>query len=441
MFKIVNEPLSEQINIDKRFGHEQQQPKYNVVQNEHIPIRNTPNNAYIQPNLDVAGLGADLLMNNKAQMQSGSEKSFSIHNEFSSENNDDDDDDDEDDDDVDTVDARSQHSGGFVNDNQSRDDGMYDNTFKPSQYYAKPSSFVQPPPAMSYEDIENEKKHLLYQFERMEKKGMRLPRKFTLANSLEEMQMEMERIKRDREVDHSIHFQRKMLMACITGIEYLNTKFDPLDVKLDGWSESVHDNINEYDDIFEELHDKYKSKTKMAPELKLLLTLGGSAFMFHLTNTMFKSSLPSMEDVMKKNPHLMQQFATATANTMRPNDNTGMTGLFGNLFGGAGAGAGAAPPTSVNNAMNNNNHTRNPNNSYSSQMRGPSNMDSIISDLENDVLTTSGNVDGPHNNDRIETMSTATQSEISEFNESVLSVNDKKNSKSRRKPSKKTLNI
>ena len=31
----------------------------------------------------------------------------------------------------------------------------------------------------------------------------------------------------------------KMLMACVTGIEYLNNRFDPFDVKLEGWSESV----------------------------------------------------------------------------------------------------------------------------------------------------------------------------------------------------------
>ena len=37
-------------------------------------------------------------------------------------------------------------------------------------------------------------------------------------------------------------------------------------------------------------------------------TLVGSGFMFHLTNTMFKSSLPGMGDMMKQNPELMKQF-------------------------------------------------------------------------------------------------------------------------------------
>tara|TARA_B100001094_G_C17953311_1_gene681716 strand:- start:181 stop:891 length:711 start_codon:yes stop_codon:yes gene_type:complete len=109
-----------------------------------------------------------------------------------------------------------------------------------------------------------------------------------------------------------------MLMACVTGIEFLNGKFDPFDIKLDGWSESVHENVNDYNEVFEELHEKYKDRAKMAPELKLLFMVGGSAFMFHLTNTMFKSQLPGMGDIMKQNPDLMKQFANAAVNSMNP---------------------------------------------------------------------------------------------------------------------------
>ena len=43
----------------------------------------------------------------------------------------------------------------------------------------------------------------------------------------------------------------------------------------------------------------------------ILFTLAGSAFMFHLSNTMFKSSIPGMDDVLQQNPELMKQFAEA----------------------------------------------------------------------------------------------------------------------------------
>jgi len=51
---------------------------------------------------------------------------------------------------------------------------------------------------------------------------------------------------------------------------------------------------------------KYRSKVNVAPEIKLIMMLGGSAMMFHLTNSMFKSVMPNMNDVMKQNPDLVK---------------------------------------------------------------------------------------------------------------------------------------
>ena len=81
------------------------------------------------------------------------------------------------------------------------------------------------------------------------------------------------------------------------------------------------ENIDDYNEIFEELHEKYKSKTKIAPELKLLFQLSGGAIMLHMTNTMFKSSLPGMDDIMRQNPELMQQFTQAAVNSMSQQNN------------------------------------------------------------------------------------------------------------------------
>jgi hypothetical protein len=163
----------------------------------------------------------------------------------------------------------------------------------------------------------NEKREILYQMDRLESKGYNLPRKFTMQSDVEEMRGEYHRVLREKEVDASIRFQRKMIMAFVTGVEYFNTRFDPFDMKLDGWSEQVHENLTDYDDIFEELHDKYKSTgQKMAPELRLLMSMSGSAFMFHLTNSMFKQQpLPGVEAVLRSNPELMRHFQSAAVAT------------------------------------------------------------------------------------------------------------------------------
>ena len=150
----------------------------------------------------------------------------------------------------------------------------------------------------------------------MEKKGIQLTKKYTMDSPLAEMQGEFETIKADAEKKSSVKFQRQMMLAAVSGLEFLNGRFDPFDLKLDGWSEAVQENIDEYDDVFGELHEKYGGKAKMAPELKLLFMLGGSAAMLHMTNTMFKSAMPGMDDIMRQNPELMQQFQNAAMNTM-----------------------------------------------------------------------------------------------------------------------------
>ena len=108
-------------------------------------------------------------------------------------------------------------------------------------------------------------------------------------------------------------------------------KFDPFDVKLDGWGEQINENIDDYDEIFGELHEKYKSKAKMAPELKLMFQLGGSAIMVHMSNTLFKSAMPGMDDIMRQNPELMKQFTQAATNTMGK-QNPGFGGFMNNIF-------------------------------------------------------------------------------------------------------------
>ena len=205
---------------------------------------------------------------------------------------------------------------------------------------------------LSAQEIKNEKIDLIYKFKRLENQGIKTSMNYNMNSQLDDMRNEYIKLKKQREVENSVKFQRKMLMACITGIEFLNGKFDPFAVQLDGWSESMNEGIDDYDEVFEELHEKYGGKTEIAPEIRLILMVAGSAFMFHLTNTMFKTSLPGMDDVLKNNPELMQQFAKAAVNTPpkaekggTPPNNPGMmggpmgglmNGLMGGIMGGGG---------------------------------------------------------------------------------------------------------
>jgi hypothetical protein len=238
---------------------------------------------------------------------------------------------------------------------------------------ATASSRRRPPQRQkTIDEINQEKQEMLYRLERFEQNGFKASRKFNMTSNYDDIKFEYERIKKQRDVDKSIKFQRKILMAVSSGVEFLNGKFDPLNIKLDGWSESIYENLQEYDEVFEDLHEKYKEKVKVAPELKLLMMVGGSAFMFHLTNSLFKSKMPGLGDILQQNPELARNVQQAAMNSMKQNEakSGNSDPLFGMMMNqaqgmmnkrGGGAGAGAGPR----------------------EMRGPSGVDDILSMVNN----------------------------------------------------------
>jgi hypothetical protein len=165
-------------------------------------------------------------------------------------------------------------------------------------------------PSTGYKTIEDEKADLLNKISRLIKKGIQGNSRLNSYSDIEEIRTEYKRMTYSIDVDRSIKFQRRMLIATITGLEFLNKKFDPFDLQLDGWSENMMESVDDYDGVFEELHNKYKNKIEVAPEVKLLMMVGGSAMMFHLTNSMFKSAV-NVTQVMQQNPGLAQDMVAA----------------------------------------------------------------------------------------------------------------------------------
>ena len=286
------------------------------------------------------------------------------------------------------------------------DNKTWDGFSKFNNIPLNPDKQMPQTPQMSKEELLKEKFKFLRKLESLEAKGVTLTKKYTMESSLMEMQGEYEMIMEEKTKQNSIKFQGNMLMACINGIEFLNSKFDPFDIKLDGWSDQINENLNDYDDIFSELHDKYKSKASLAPELKLLFQLGGSAMMIHMTNTLFKSSMPGMDDILRQNPDLMKQFQTAAVNSMGQNS-PGLSGFMNNVFNNDRP---PPPPMSTSSRPGNNSSTMGSNDysrfstnkpifddginfreNYDSvdkrvEMRGPSDISDILSGLKTKTI-------------------------------------------------------
>jgi hypothetical protein len=220
---------------------------------------------------------------------------------------------------------------GRATSNTDGDGKTWDGYGKFNNIPINPDRGMSSQPKLSKDELLREKFKFLRKLEALEKKGVELTKKYNMDSDLAEMQGEYEMIMEEKTKQNSVKFQGNMMMAIINGIEFLNNRFDPFDIKLDGWGEQINENITDYDDVFGELYEKYKSKASLAPELKLLFQLGGSAMMVHMTNTMFKSAMPGMDDIMRQNPDLMRQFQSAAVNSMA-GSNPGFSGFMSGLM-------------------------------------------------------------------------------------------------------------
>ena len=261
-------------------------------------------------------------------------------------------------------------------------------------------------PSMTPEQEATEKQKYLTKLRRLESQDIRGTR-MTMSNSLADIKAEHDRLTDSRNLEASIRFQRNALMTFVTGVEMVNDKFGhrlPMKPRLKGWSESVHTNVEDFDEIFEELYDMYKDSAKMHPLLRLVGTLGVSATMYHLTNTMAeKSGVPGMSDLLNENPELQRQFAAAMAakmggglgNFMSAAGGFGGPGGFSGPGGGGSGGSGGSGPSGIPPSPPRGSDTRVPFNVAAAavdaqappararrEMRGPSGVDDILKAFE-----------------------------------------------------------
>lgn len=138
---------------------------------------------------------------------------------------------------------------------------------------------------------------------------------FTMESDFDEVEDEYEGALEEKRKKDSIKLQGWWFTTVVNTMEYGNALLNPFDLNLDGWGEQVSEDLDSYEEIFSELHEKYKGG-KMAPEVSLLLRIGFSAAVVNMSNKMLSSATPGFNDVMKQSPELMKMFTNAAVDTM-----------------------------------------------------------------------------------------------------------------------------
>lgn len=175
------------------------------------------------------------------------------------------------------------------------------------------------PIKMTFEQELKAKADMLRKLERLRKKGYFIYRNFDMNSSFENIKNEYENVKEEASLQRSLRQQKDVLITTsrviegAAGTELVQEYTGKLE--LEGWSQHMMETVDDYEDIMEDLHDKYGKMFNDGayPEARLLFAVIHSAIMFHITKK-YVQQMPNLGNLLNQNPHLAREFSKATAN-------------------------------------------------------------------------------------------------------------------------------
>jgi hypothetical protein len=163
------------------------------------------------------------------------------------------------------------------------------------------------PKPLTQQEVRMKKIELLRKLCEVKSKGYQLSKEYDFNSSLEEMEYEYDLLRSFADKRNGVKVFKNGLLQAVSVIEFLNDKYDPFDFQLSGWGEHMSVEVDSWEDVMEEIYEKYKgSGKKMAPEVKLLYLLIASGSAFHFTKSQ-SNKLPGLDSLLASNPALLSK--------------------------------------------------------------------------------------------------------------------------------------
>jgi hypothetical protein len=179
-----------------------------------------------------------------------------------------------------------------------------------AEAYLKP---VNVAPKMSEDAIMKKKYELLRKFERLNKLGVPIRKRFTMDSPLDEMEMELEFVRKEKAMDATIKQFSEWFITGMSAMEWGSKNVNMIKMfglQLDGLSQSAQMNVGDLEEDFEELYDLYGDKMRMHPLVRIPMRTCFMVYMVHLTNQMaMKAPVPNIQEILKQNPDIARQMA------------------------------------------------------------------------------------------------------------------------------------
>lgn len=212
-------------------------------------------------------------------------------------------------------------NSGSGNSSQESSGNDLFSSFKPGNTFDSGTTTTsdQTPIRKTFEQIQKEKADMLRKLDRLRKKGYFVYRNFDMNSEYEDIKNEYENVKEEASLQRSLRQQKDILITTSRVIEGVASNELVQEytgkLELEGWSQHMMETVDDYEEIMEDLHDKYGKMFADGayPEARLLFAVIHSAIMFHITKK-YVQQMPNLGNLLNQNPHLAREFSKATAN-------------------------------------------------------------------------------------------------------------------------------
>jgi len=185
-----------------------------------------------------------------------------------------------------------------------------------AEAYLKP---VNVQPKMSDDALMKRKYELLRKFDRLTKLGVPMRKRFTMESPLDEMEMELEFVRREKAMDSTIKQFSEWFITGMSALEWGSKNvamMKAFGLQLDGLSQSAQMNVADLEEDFEEVYDLYGENMRMHPLVRIPMRTCFMVYMVHLTNQMaMKAPVPNIEEILRSNPDIARQMAAQAMQT------------------------------------------------------------------------------------------------------------------------------
>jgi hypothetical protein len=138
------------------------------------------------------------------------------------------------------------------------------------------------------EDLFLKKLSILRKLGELKQCGVHLSQDYNIDSDINAMEYEYKLHCDIQAKTNWVQYMSSMLKLSAKGLKMLNDLYDPLGIKLNGFTEAIDSTVDSSQDVLGKIYDKYNTSCKqkpMSPELKLLMTISAAA----LSNQLMQS--------------------------------------------------------------------------------------------------------------------------------------------------------